>query len=146
MYFPLQHPPLGPATICATKVTNLKKSTLILNTANTTFHKCRETQNPKLHSNRAKLCLIASSYILYYTSKIQLWQSKYFKIKHQTESNLQQQQLLALHHQTVSTVWTRPRCSFCSEQQSCRQSQSCTVSVSSLLFMQTALILAGWER
>lgn len=41
-------------------------------------------------------------------------------IKNQTESNLQ-----------LQTAWTRPRCSLSAERQSCRQSQSCTVSVSS---------------
>lgn len=70
----------------------------------------------------------------------------YFKtiqlIRSKCQSNLQQLQLLTLHHQTVSRVWTR--CSLSSEWQSCRQSQSCTVFISSLLFMQTALILAGW--
>lgn len=41
-------------------------------------------------------------------------------IKNQTESNLQ-----------LQTAWTRPRCSLSAERQSCRQSQSCTASVSS---------------
>lgn len=101
-------------------------------------HRCEH----KLHSNRVKLCFITSRDVTYNTSKIQLRLFKYFDIKSQTESNLQQLQLLALHHQTVSRVWTR--CSLSSEWKSCRQ--SCAVSISSPLFMQTALILAGWER
>lgn len=63
----------------------------------------------KRHSNRTKLCLRTSK--KKYTART---------IKNQTESNLQ-----------LQTAWTRPRCSLSAERQSCRQSQSCTASVSS---------------
>lgn len=59
--------------------------------------------------------------------------AKTIQILKNPKLNLQQQQLFTLHHQTDSRAWTHCRCSLASEWQSCRQSKSCTVFVSSLL-------------